>query len=620
MSCNGIATVWFTLSLANHYWEDLQQLFGNIPQKQDEESDLEYDKKWKKIALMNYANNPAIVDEAFVRRVKQFVEAFFGEDGLDSLWYWYRYEWQQRGNIHVHGLARLKSDPGVSKLGTEVAQGRKSQLMLMALVKILKEKNLNIPSALSEIEFQEMPKADIHLPLFITRMNEKFGEEILNDTEIHSLIDDMNNGNLAEKKICVYRDYLLTAINPNPPNDANLDVRDEVDNNARPLIHPCSICHQTADGTYGLGGNDINKIYGDMITWCQRHRHSQGYCLKDGDCRFNFPRDVCEKTRIIVKDQGYKKGDNKGELRRTVIEIVFATNDRWLNSHSKIGFLGWGANIDMSILVDAHAVIEYVSKYCTKTETVSKALAQILRGALRHSSEIGNLDAKKVLRRTFNKLCGNRDKCTQETNHLLGSTPYAICSHQFANINLLGKLRKVNVDDENPNAPAIKDNMIDLYADRRNIDKWDDKKLFKTIEDKLHNLCLSTFVQQYFCSKISLIKKRNGDFDKTIPIFSPNLKSTENKPTYYKYCFIALIKFKTWEGYKEQVFSNDVADKDKCIDLDKVDDDLKDRIIFAWHAYLNDPNRTDNLDDPIMREVDRLQQAHERERTGRQER
>lgn len=26
---------------------------------------------------MNYANNPAIVDEAFVRRVKLFVEAFF---------------------------------------------------------------------------------------------------------------------------------------------------------------------------------------------------------------------------------------------------------------------------------------------------------------------------------------------------------------------------------------------------------------------------------------------------------------------------------------------------------------------------------------------------------------
>jgi hypothetical protein len=174
-------------------------------------------------------------------------------------------------------------------------------------------------------------------------------------------------------------------------------------------------------------------------------------------------------------------------------------------------------------------------------------------------------------------------------------------------------LRKVNVDDENPDAPVIKDNIVDLYGERLKVEKWDNKTLFHSVVNLLPNLCLSTFTQNYLCGKNSVIKKRLGDSDSTIPIFSPNLKSTKNKPTYSKYCFFALIKYKPWVDYKEQVFSDDIADKDKCIDLDKIDDDMKDKIISGWHTYLEDPDRKDNLDDPIMREVDRLQQAHERD-------
>ena len=82
---------------------------------------------------MSYANNPAIVDEAFVRLVKLFIEAISGEDVLDPVWYWYRFVSQKKGNIYVHGVARPKSDPGVVKPVSEIAQGRKAQLMLMTL-------------------------------------------------------------------------------------------------------------------------------------------------------------------------------------------------------------------------------------------------------------------------------------------------------------------------------------------------------------------------------------------------------------------------------------------------------------------------------------------------------
>lgn len=45
--------------------------------------------------MQNYANNPAIVNEMFVQRVKLFIKPFFGYNGLNAEWHWYRFEWQK---------------------------------------------------------------------------------------------------------------------------------------------------------------------------------------------------------------------------------------------------------------------------------------------------------------------------------------------------------------------------------------------------------------------------------------------------------------------------------------------------------------------------------------------
>ena len=75
--CKKNATVWFTLSLANHYWDDLQQLFANKLVRLLNETDEMYDKRCKKNCSHNYANNPAInnhshnyVNEMYVQRVE----------------------------------------------------------------------------------------------------------------------------------------------------------------------------------------------------------------------------------------------------------------------------------------------------------------------------------------------------------------------------------------------------------------------------------------------------------------------------------------------------------------------------------------------------------------------
>jgi hypothetical protein len=64
--------------------------------------------------------NPSVVDETFVNRVRLLLESMLGHM-FSSEWHFLRYEWQARGTIHAHCLARLQSDPGLLDLGMEAS-------------------------------------------------------------------------------------------------------------------------------------------------------------------------------------------------------------------------------------------------------------------------------------------------------------------------------------------------------------------------------------------------------------------------------------------------------------------------------------------------------------------
>ena len=44
-------------------------------------------------------------------------------DTLSAEWHWYRYEFQARGSIHCHGMAKLKNYPGLCRLGEIALKG-----------------------------------------------------------------------------------------------------------------------------------------------------------------------------------------------------------------------------------------------------------------------------------------------------------------------------------------------------------------------------------------------------------------------------------------------------------------------------------------------------------------
>ena len=104
----GPPTFFFTFSAADMHWPELHFLFGN-------ERDEGITGSLSEIRRNNVINNPHIVDWFFTERLKKFIKHWL-YDSLDATWHWYRFEYQSRGSIHCHGVAKLNNDPGLCKL------------------------------------------------------------------------------------------------------------------------------------------------------------------------------------------------------------------------------------------------------------------------------------------------------------------------------------------------------------------------------------------------------------------------------------------------------------------------------------------------------------------------
>ncbi|KAE8739288.1 hypothetical protein FOCC_FOCC015211 [Frankliniella occidentalis] len=99
----GTPTIFFTLSSADYYWPDLYRLLGHSV------NDLSLRERGQLLA-----QNPLVVDSFFYMRSKYFLENCFKKH-FEVTDMWYRYEFQHRGAIHLHGLAWFKNAPEVKE-------------------------------------------------------------------------------------------------------------------------------------------------------------------------------------------------------------------------------------------------------------------------------------------------------------------------------------------------------------------------------------------------------------------------------------------------------------------------------------------------------------------------
>lgn len=138
--------------------------------------------------------------------------------------------------------------------------------------------------------------------------------------------------------------------------------------------------------------------------------------------KFNFPRPLREEPDV----------NNEGNPRWQT--FAPARNDPLLNNYNPAFTMGWLANINVTPCTDQKAVLYYVAKYCTKAETKTVKLDELMKDLLPHISSknpIGSLVIKFM-----NKLIGERDISAQKACYLLLQLDLTSSSRSFGNIDV----------------------------------------------------------------------------------------------------------------------------------------------------------------------------------------
>ena len=326
----GTPTFFFTFSSADMHWAELHSLFYDSIDSELSSQDRR----------RNHIDNPHIVDWFFTQRLESFVK-YWLYDTLDAKWPWYRFEYQGRGSFHCHGIAKLNNDPGLCDLTKIALKGYLAQ---------------------------------------------KFKDE--NTVEDSSEVDqDIEAGNKAAQTACKYVDWLLSTMNPNPP-DEHMWIR--------PDVHPCQKQYK-----------DIPD-YVDLLNMVQRHtRCSTNYCLRKKSnenelkCRFHSPFSHCTQTKIEFE----KVHTKNSEVHQYRAKVVTKRNDSRLNNNQRLQLQGWRANCDIQVVIDHYACVEYLTKYAAKPK--SPLLKQAFNSIVLNANASSN--RHKAIKKVVMKTLGERD-------------------------------------------------------------------------------------------------------------------------------------------------------------------------------------------------------------------
>jgi hypothetical protein len=241
-----------------------------------------------------------------------------------------------------------------------------------------------------------------------------------------------------EEEICSLMDKYVSAMNLN--SDFHFDPVKECTGfrPTPPDPHPCSLPFENSE-----------QHYADVFNSVQRHFCYSEYCVRDGTCRFGFPMDVENKSRITFEEL-----ENGGGVK---VHFIPRRNDPRANLHNKEQLLFWRGNVDFQFILDEERAIKYMAKYTTKAESRSKTVHDLFQKVINADED---QSPQKLLRSLMIKSLGERDIGMMETCHLLLNENLYHSDFKYKKIWLDSSI-SVRVDDD-----SIKGNIIDDYAKR----------------------------------------------------------------------------------------------------------------------------------------------------------
>lgn len=140
-----------------------------------------------------------------------------------------------------------------------------------------------------------------------------------------------------------------------------------------------------------------------LVNAVQRHK-CNSYCLRtkkgtlaDSDkfCRFWF----------LWRQQDQPSVDKNKNPAHWMFSAE--NNDSFLNSYQRLVTMTWKANTDFTPCTNAHAVLSYLAKYCTKEEKKSTTYLQLVNEVIPYLSSAKPL--LSMVAKVMNQLIGERD-------------------------------------------------------------------------------------------------------------------------------------------------------------------------------------------------------------------
>ncbi len=493
----GAPTIFFTFSSADMHWPELHALFG-----------ANFANATSEVRRQNVINNPHIVDWFFTQRMESFVKHWlYGT--LGAKWHWFRYEYQGRGSIHCHGTAKLNNDPGLCQLTQTALKGFFAQ---------------------------------------------KFKDENDCPHDTTELDNDIEAGKKAAGTVCQYVDWLLSTVNPNPPDE---------DMWIRPRTHPCQRCH------HNIPEHEKQSDYEDLLNMVQRHTHcSTSYCLRKKSnetelkCRFHFPFNHCPQTKLE-----FEKIHTSGDNEHYRAKIVTKRNDSRLNNHQHLQLQGWRANCDIQVVIDHYACVEYLTKYAAKGEPRSPMLKQAFNSIVQNVDS--STDPHRAIKKVVMKSLGERDYAAQETMHHLLSLKLHSSSFKVMPVSLNGSRRVRDTESIEDGEPCTDYSLLDVYANREQYDS----------SQEIVNMNFVQFATTYKVVNNELTKLPENLIPRIFPTYSPNPKG----PNFGLYCKYQLLRYKPWQATQNNAWG----------DQEPTDDVL----INSWQEFLQTPYGQSNVPD-----------------------
>jgi len=275
----------------------------------------------------------------------------------------------------------------------------------------------------------------------------------------------------------------------------------------------------------------------------------------------------------------------------------------------------WGANIDWQLVLDPGLVIDYMTKYVTKSElATTKTAARLIHSILTRTVTDDGMYVQSFLRRIMNKLLGDRMLSKQETCHLMLSIPIVHSNHSLINIDLINSTRQIvpptnNADRPIDNAEDVEDrnvlrmSRIDAYAMRMDMNSWLPLHLvdldFNQMQTmSLRDFCLSFKVGQRGPSTNKIML----DTAKFVVNFYPSPSSSPTKDTYTYYCKYALMKYSPWQDNSVNSWGGKNATDDEVHNkwiqfLQSLGDDIPDLLQRELEQNATNRNDDENNDD-----------------------